>query len=250
MSVDGAVVVGWRFTQDGGVFVWNNGALSSVTSKYNATARHVAPDAGVAVGSDPLTSRSSTPVAARWTLSSGMSTSLGDLTGGATESEARRISADKSTIVGWGTSAAGIEAFQHQGEAMYGLGDLPGGRFFLEALGVSSNGTVIVGRSLSSNGMEAFRWTTTDRMTGLRSILDGSPRPTISLAVTPTAAALRFLTEPGWRYQLERTGALAPNEAWAVVGDEILGDGIEHQESFPRSGPQGYWRLVVQPLVP
>ena len=74
------------------------------------------------------------------------------------------VTADGSVVVGFGTSAAGPEAFRFEtggdgeGGAMVGLGDLPGGDFYSKAFAVSADGSVVVGQSHSARGFEAFRW--------------------------------------------------------------------------------------------
>lgn len=89
-------------------------------------------------------------------------TPIGDLPGGATFSQAFRISGDGTTVVGRSESAAGNEAVVWtSGAGLVSLGDLPGGSTNAFALGVSSGGTVVVGlgSSASSDPSEAFRWT-------------------------------------------------------------------------------------------
>jgi probable HAF family extracellular repeat protein len=96
---------------------------------------------------------------------------LGDLLGGTFESVAWGISGDGSTVVGYGNSASGKEAFRFTGVTMSGLGDLPGGIFSSEARAVSQAGDIIVGQSNSANGNEAFVWTQTGGMQSLVSLL-------------------------------------------------------------------------------
>mgnify|MGYP001767516974 CR=1 FL=1 len=174
VSDTGTVVAGWSFQNDIGAFIWNNGTFQTVTYRYGAAIRAVSADGTLAVGANPANNTSGIGIAAQWTVSTGSHTSLGDLSGGTTESEARRISADKSTIVGWGTSASGVEAFRRVGTTMSGLGDLPGGKFFSQAFAVSSNGVVIVGRSDSTNGMQAFRWSSTNGIVPLGDLPGGA----------------------------------------------------------------------------
>ena len=83
---------------------------------------------------------------------------LGDLPGGAVDSNARTVSADGSVVVGFAQSANGWEAFRWENGQMTGLGDLPGGDFYSWASGVSADGSVVVGEARSANGLEAFRW--------------------------------------------------------------------------------------------
>lgn len=162
VSADGTVIAGWRFDPDGRATCWINGSRSNVTSFRNSEIKGLDRNGATAVGRNPANGKSSYyGVAAKWALPGGTPTSLGDLTGGATQAEATAISADGSTIVGWGTgSTTGVTAFRAAGgAAMTSLGDLTGGRVFSEALAVSADGSVVVGRSESTNGLEAFRWT-------------------------------------------------------------------------------------------
>ena len=178
VSSNGQVVAGWRFNSRSRASCWVNGTLRGVTATDNSSVSDVSRDGTALVGGNPASSKT-TPqrVAARWTVTAGTNalspTSLGDLPGGATNSEAVRISGDGSTIVGWGTSANGVEAFRYRSGVMTGLGDLPGGRYFSEATAVSSDGSVVVGRSDSASGPEAFRWTSGTGMTGLGDLAGG-----------------------------------------------------------------------------
>ncbi len=161
VSSNGTVLAGWKYNSSGKAACWVNGAASTMTSFRNSAANDVNRAGTIAVGKNP-TGESSTyyGVAAKWAIPGGTVSSLGDLSGGATQSEATRISADGTTIVGWGTGSTGVTAFRAAGGAtMVSLGDLTGGRVFSEALGVSADGAVVVGRSESTNGLEAFRWT-------------------------------------------------------------------------------------------
>ena len=88
---------------------------------------------------------------------------LGDLPGGSFASEAADVSADGSTVVGFGNSYMGIAAFRWtQAGGMVSLGDLPGGGYASRSFGVSGDGSTIVGRSVSALGPEAYRWTMPD----------------------------------------------------------------------------------------
>lgn len=99
---------------------------------------------------------------------------LGDLPGSIFTSEARGVSADGSTVVGYGSSASGTEAFRWtSGDGMVGLGDLPGGYFSSVAYGVSADGLVVVGEGYSASADEAFRWTSSDGMVGLGDLSGG-----------------------------------------------------------------------------
>jgi probable HAF family extracellular repeat protein len=108
-----------------------------------------------------------------WTREGGMM-GLGDLPGGRFNSEARAVSADGETVVGWGHESDRHQAFIWTREGgMTGMGDLPGGLVESEALGVSANGSVAVGWSNSAAGLEAFRWTIAGGMVGLGDLPGG-----------------------------------------------------------------------------
>lgn len=95
-------------------------------------------------------------------------TALGDLPGGNVYSRAFAVSADGTTVVGWGHSESGNEAFRWtEGGGMVGLGDLPGGRFESRVNGVSADGSTVVGYGTTESGNEASRWTEGGAMVGL-----------------------------------------------------------------------------------
>ena len=99
---------------------------------------------------------------------------LGDLPGGAFDSEAYGVSDDGTVVVGYGSNAIGTEAFRWESNVMTGLGYLPGGGFWSIAFDVSADGAVVVGESL--NGLfkfEAFRWES-NVMTGLGDLPGGN----------------------------------------------------------------------------
>lgn len=90
---------------------------------------------------------------------------LGDLPGGAFESEPDDVSADGTVVVGVSMSASGREAFRWRAgdpNGMVGLGDFPGGIFFSEAWDTSSDGSVVVGGGNITGAAGAFRWTVGD----------------------------------------------------------------------------------------
>lgn len=99
-------------------------------------------------------------------------TALGDLTGGAFNSQATTLSSDGTTVVGYSISAAGTEAFRwNSTDGMVGLGFLPGGSLS-QARGVSADGSVIIGYSTTNVGPvntigDMFRWTSVGGMTAL-----------------------------------------------------------------------------------
>ena len=98
-------------------------------------------------------------------------TPLGDLPGGSFTSFANGISSDGSVVVGFGSSASGLEAFRWTSGGMVGLGDLPGGSFGSQARDTSSDGSVVVGFSSSASGGEAFIWDSTNGMQNLNTVL-------------------------------------------------------------------------------
>jgi autotransporter-associated beta strand protein/probable HAF family extracellular repeat protein len=176
-SADGAVVAGQRFADFPQAACWTGGSLKVLSSNRSAAVFDVAKDGKTVVGSNPA-ALSIAPAAAKWSVAAAgtaAAVALGDLAGGATESEAKRISADGTTIVGWGTSANGVEAFRIVGSgSMTGLGDLPGGKYFSEASAVSADGAVVVGRSHSTKGPEAFCWSTATGIIGLGDLPGGA----------------------------------------------------------------------------
>jgi len=111
----------------------------------------------------------------RWSESTGQ-VGLGDLPGGYFGSLAYDVSADGSTVVGYGHPAyrTSSEAFRWtQSEGMIGLGFLPGGHQSV-AEATSADGSVIVGSSRSTLGREAMRWTESEGMVGLGDLPGGS----------------------------------------------------------------------------
>jgi probable HAF family extracellular repeat protein/autotransporter-associated beta strand protein len=176
-SSDGGVVAGQRFSDYASAFCWSGGVFKSLVANRSSSINDVSKDGKLLVGSNPA-NLTATPVATKWSVAaSGTSAavSLGDLAGGVAESEANSISGNGSTIVGWGTSASGVEAFRIVGTgAMTALGDLAGGKFFSEAAAVSTDGSVIVGRSHSTKGPEAFRWTAATGMVALGDLPGGA----------------------------------------------------------------------------
>ena len=176
-SSDGSVVAGQRYSDYASAFCWSGGALKPLVANRSSTVNDVSKDGKLLVGNNPV-SATIAPVATKWSVAaSGTSAaiSLGDLAGGVAESEANRISGNGGTIVGWGTSTNGVEAFRIVGTGtMTALGDLAGGKYFSEAAAVSTDGSVVVGRSHSSKGPEAFRWTSATGMVALGDLPGGA----------------------------------------------------------------------------
>jgi uncharacterized membrane protein len=167
------VIVGWKHEGQPSAFAWVNGAAVALSSVRGSAALGLSRDGSMAVGRNPTTTLGTSIQAVSWSTSSGTATVLPDLAGGATLATAKAISADKSTIVGWGTDADGRKATGWVGGAVTPLGDLPGGKVFAEATAVSGDGSVIVGRSWSSNGLEAVRWTAAAGMQALGDLPGG-----------------------------------------------------------------------------
>lgn len=110
--------------------------------------------------------------------------SLGFFSGASTQNSfANGISADGSTVVGYGNSINGIEAFRWTaGAGIEGLGDLAGGFFTSHATAVSSDGSVIVGTGYDGSGPgfdgdvpnRAFVWTAANGIVPLDVVTAGS----------------------------------------------------------------------------
>jgi probable HAF family extracellular repeat protein len=94
-------------------------------------------------------------------------TPLGDLAGGIFESRATDVSADGSTVVGYGTTAAGWNAFRWTGgTGMVNLGTVAGHQQSV-AWGTSDNGSTVVGESFMGSGPMGFRWTSGSGLQGM-----------------------------------------------------------------------------------
>src|SRR5258705_2862322 len=85
---------------------------------------------------------------------------LGDLPGGAVNSEGCVINLNDGTVVvGPGAAATGQMAYSWTSAGGFvALGDLAGGTTSSRAYAADATGAAIVGRSNSTNGVEAFRW--------------------------------------------------------------------------------------------
>ncbi|MEX0642660.1 MAG: hypothetical protein WD468_08155 [Pirellulales bacterium] len=78
---------------------------------------------------------------------------LGDLPGGIANSMAHSVSADGTAVVGYGYSAAGMEAFRWtRVHGLEGLG-------FPEAFATSADGAIVVGYGHNAKQAEPVRWT-------------------------------------------------------------------------------------------
>lgn len=159
-------------------FIWRQNETELLTDHYTPDTKCLSGDASVVVGADL-----SGPMYA-FRRENGVTTTLGDFPGGNTESRAFAVSADGSTVVGFGTPADSVgglpvdrEAFRWtQSTGMVGLGDLPGGQFYSWASDVSADGSVVVGYSITSGESgkgtsEAFLWDAANGMRNLRTVL-------------------------------------------------------------------------------
>ena len=131
---------------------------------------------------------------------------LGELPGGAFNSNAQGVSADGSVVVGNSFIVEATEAFRWtSGTGIVGLGDLPGGNFNSSGEAISGDGSVVVGWGSSASGQEAFVWTQGD---GTQSLHD----------VLMINGATGF---GGW--QLQRANGISADGQW-VVGHGIDDD--------------------------
>jgi probable HAF family extracellular repeat protein len=159
VSADGVTVVGSASRAvAGGVetraFVWTvndeHTFLPLLVGTTGSEARAVSADGSVVVGQCFSTGAGARAEACVWTF--GVAEGLGDLPGFAFASGALGVSADGTTVVGFGTTDAGSEAFvwtrasglRRLGDALAGA-DLTHWRRLAAARGVSADGRRIVG---------------------------------------------------------------------------------------------------------
>lgn len=83
---------------------------------------------------------------------------IGDLAGGAFESEAYGVSADGRTVVGRSRSAAGWEAVRWRDNTLISLGDLPGGPVESYARSANFDGSLLIGTARDASTSRAVRW--------------------------------------------------------------------------------------------
>jgi probable HAF family extracellular repeat protein len=204
VSDDGSVVVGggsrtpppnrepFRWTSATGLI-----GLGSLGGPNGGSASDVSADGSVAVGSVDR------PVgggrAFRWTSTSGM-VELPDLpSDGSDGTTAAAVSADGSTVVGYGAISLGqepgVEAYRWtQATGGVGIGFLPDGTES-QAFGVSGDGSVVVGWSyalseeLTLEYAEAFLWTQGAGMLGLGELL-GAGSYSVAYDVTPDGSVV------------------------------------------------------------
>jgi probable HAF family extracellular repeat protein len=163
ISADGSVVVGYstmsqgteafRWTLSGGMV----GLGDLAGDAYYSAATAVSADGSVIVGKSKSSNSASPPPtnyyeAFLWT--GGTMTGLGDLSGGAFNSQATAVSADGSVVAGYSAISSGSHAFSWYAGTMSDLGSLGGSSY---ATGISADGSVVVG--YSGTTAQAFRWT-------------------------------------------------------------------------------------------
>lgn len=139
------------------------------------------------------------------TLASAASfTPLGFLTG-ATHSDARGISADGSTVVGFSNTATGPQAFYwNSSSGMNAIGDLLGAPNGSRALGASSNGATIVGNgntNISGSTAEAFSFT---QLGGITSVAG----PSLKFALDISNDASTIVGQTSTNIAYHRAGGL------------------------------------------
>ncbi len=190
ISADGSTIVGRGISSTSTYFegfTWNAsegmqgvGDLPGWTNYSVAEA--ASSDGSIVVGRGSVYEGGAGYNAFRWTEAEGM-VSLGDLPGGGSYSNissgvyshAYDITPDGSTIVGYGLSASGLEAFKWtESTGMVGIGDLDGGGFESRAISATPDSSVIIGTGTSQFGTEAFRWTEDGGMIGLGDLEGGS----------------------------------------------------------------------------
>jgi probable HAF family extracellular repeat protein len=174
VSADGSVVVGYsgsaftgafqafRWTAAGGMVGLGTLPGTGLLSSY---AWGVSGDGLTIVG---WSSGNGSSQAFRWLLATGM-TGLGDLPGGSFLSTAYGTSSDGSTIVGYGTTTAGVGE-SGQRAVRWPSGGAPqalDSRDSSDANAVSGDGLTIVGNQYFGGNNQAFRWTLATGMVGL-----------------------------------------------------------------------------------
>ncbi len=157
-------------------------------------------------------------------------------------SQAYGVSGDGSTVVGFGQSASGTQAYQWDAtNGVQGLGDLAGGGFSSSADGVSAGAKIIVGGGKSASGLEAFRWDATNRMQGLGDLARGI-FPSEALAVSAdgstivgsgvsTSGVKTFIWDSDNRMR-------EINTVLTALGVDVTGWTLTQSRSLPRSSRQ------------
>jgi len=161
VSADGSVVVGWSDSSDWWhAFRWENGEMTDLGARW---ATGVSGDGQTVAGWYPYVDNGYYE-AVIW--QGGNQTPLGDLPGGAKNSQAWGISDDGKVVVGGG-EGTGQEAFRWEDGVMTSLEDEPGGS---RAFAANADGSVIVGERTGLAKDVAFRW-----VEGVLYTLNGPP---------------------------------------------------------------------------
>jgi probable HAF family extracellular repeat protein len=175
VSADGAKVVGGATNAlTNTAAFWSAGNwqdLGFAMSLGNSSSvDDLTPDETVAVGTQRFDATASYQVF-RWQADAGQEL-LGDLDGGDVYAGALGVSDDGSVVVGFASSANGVEAFRWtRGTGLTGLGDFGSGAFGSQALALTADGTLIVGFGTTDAGTEAALWPSSLVMTSLASEL-------------------------------------------------------------------------------
>jgi uncharacterized membrane protein len=245
ISADGQVVTGQGFSTSGlEGFTWTQGgglvAMGDLAGGlFASVGRAASADGAVISGAMcPTGCTFGGANAGRWTPGGGW-TDLGDFAGGAQLSTANGISADGSILAGWGTSAAGSEAFRWisgDPNGLVSLGDLAGGGSDSFGQAISADGSVVVGQGASASGIEAFRWVSGDPngMVGLGDLAGGgfassargiSPDGTVMVGFGTSASGQEaFRLELGDPNGMMGLGDLPGGAFWSRAED-VSGDG-------------------------
>ncbi|HXI56030.1 MAG TPA: hypothetical protein VNO55_08220 [Polyangia bacterium] len=235
LSQDGSAVLAERDPSEAGrVFLWKGG--TAVDLPFAAAATHLlSADGSVVVSKDET--NVGTAQAARWTSATGL-IRLGDLAGGPEFSEPLAMTADGSTVVGYGNTAVGQEPFLWSAETgkMIDLGILPNAPpsgVQTVAHAISGDGKTVVGTGASYAGTVIFRWTAATGMVSLTKVFQSaigqssyfffwSPPLLVSAdgtTVSGTEAGSDPLTPMAFRWtQSEGVVALSPGGASIVRG--------------------------------
>ena len=231
-SADGSVIVGvgnspagpeaFRWTQDSGM----SGIGDLPGGRFESLATGVSADGTIMVGVGH--NASGQQEAFRWNEDSG-TVGLGVLPGRG-GSQANAVSADGSTVVGYGFSPLVTEAFRwSEIGGMAALGDLEGGGFFSIASGSSSDGSVIVGTGTTDTGQEAFIWELDSGMQNLHDVLTNDFNLDITGWSLNNAAAV---SADGRTIAGQGKNPTGSTEAWiAHLGNPIA------QPDFPTTPP-------------
>ncbi|MGV3533864.1 MAG: PEP-CTERM sorting domain-containing protein [Chthoniobacteraceae bacterium] len=224
VSDDGSVVTGWTLSLTPPVtleaYRWTAATgldpveADQVPEGFSSEGYGISGDGRPIVGT---LSSTETTQAFSFTLAGGL-VQLPDLQGGNGNSSAIAASQDGDVVVGFGNSAAGIEATRWVSGAVQGLGGLTGA-LSSKARDVSANGEIVVGFSESSLGTEAFIWDSVVGMQPLKTVL---------------------ITQYGLTQVADWTLSIATGIS--ADGSVIVGEGIN-----PNGQPEGWVVVVPEP---